>query len=549
MSFLDDLESKKTGDQHAISSVASKPESHGTGRNRFTDFLLTTKFANSSEAMVRRTWDDFVWMQEQLVKERVGIIVPVLPTKSPPSRNAEFDSTFAAEQEAALNRFIQRVVGHRELVDAPSLLPFFTANSSDWSAVKEKTNNADAAEVEASNHSSVNDKGDDQANTVVISSLAEVVPKKKGRLGQWWAAKRDERALRSKNLVLEETPVESKRFDDIQSYAEHLETCIRILAEDSQVVSQSQKTIAEKFKTMGASFAQIWGENELSSTSSSNMYQSLGHCWAEMSNECKRQSQFGMQHLQKPLEELLLDVSALKDALSNRKKVVYEYTKLVQEGRKMQQRMEGLRNQADMNQSSDQFYAMEREMRSHDAAEEERRKLKDLITDRLTRDVERFRIELHERVRDVMETYHREQVRLISEQSRLWEGSLPVLRAMDNSKSALPTGAQQADTPSLVISYTTAGASASFSKDQNEMAGAVPPNNQNVEPSVISEEARFSTSSSFDSIVIDESVPMGTAIATPPPPPSAPPPPPPGSPPPTPQSAESDAPEPYIASV
>ena len=195
MSFLDDDDSStlRVGNQHAISCLVSNGEVQRVGRvvnNKKVDYLLTTKFANAADSLVRRTWEDFEWIQERLVQERAGIVVPVLPVKRAVSRQAEVDPEFIQVRQEALHRFMQRVVTHEELVDAPSLLPFFTANVSDWTTTKEEARLKDIAAIEATNNSSVNDNNEEESNTVVLSAVEETGPqKKKTILGQWCPAK------------------------------------------------------------------------------------------------------------------------------------------------------------------------------------------------------------------------------------------------------------------------------------------------------------------------------------------------------------------------
>lgn len=553
MSFLDDEKPVNTGNQHALSSFVSNGEVQGKGRSSKVDFLVTTKFANDAESLVRRTWEDFEWVQERLVEERAGIIVPVLPVKKPPSRRAEFEVPFIQERQEALDRFMQRIIRHGGLVDAPCLLPFFTANVTDWAAAKEAARLKDLADIEAKNDSSVNDNDEEAANTVVISATAEVAPqRKKGVFGQWWSAKRDQIALRSKNLILEETPVESKRFEDMQSYADHLESCIQILTEDSKGLGETQRNASEKYKTIGAAFTQLWGEHELSNTSSSTMYQCLGDCWANLSKTMEQQASVGGSELEEPLDELALDVAALREALAKRKKVVYEYTKLVQEGRKMQQRMDNMQSMTDMNQASDVYFALEREMRVMDATIEERGRFKDIITERLTTDIERFRVEWHERMRQVMEMYQKEQARIQSEQHQIWQRSLPVLSKIDDARSALPTGAKKAEAPELTVSYTTSGATVAFVGNTNgvsdsHLAYMVPLESEPDAAAPISVESEgdgmSAKSGSFDSVALVEET---GEIA---PPPVAPPPPPSSPPPPVPPSDSHESSEPQIASL
>jgi len=474
MSFFDDLDDEAYntsggGDQHAISCSVTSGEVQTTTRlgPKRVDFLLTTMFANSSESLVRRTWEDFEWMQGRLVQERAGIVVPILPLKKATNRKSELDPAMIKERQEALDRFIQRIVTHQDLVDAPSLLPFFTANTSDWIAAKEVARLKDAATIEATNSMSVNDSNEDEANTVHISAAEEAaVPQKKGMLGQWWSEKRDRMALRSKNLILEETPVESKRFEDLQNYAEHLDTCIRILAEDSKKLTSAQRNMAENMKTMGAAFTQLWGEHELSNTSSSTMYQKLGDCWTNLSKRIEHQYTFASGNFEIPLEELALDVTALKEALAKRKKVVYEYTRLVREGRKLQQRFDTMQSSSHMNQMTDAFFNLERTLRTHDALVEERKVFKELITERLTRDIDRFRVEWHEKMREVMENYHKVQAQLFLDKTTLWDGVLPVLERVDGTRSSVPTGPRKVKGPELSFSITSAGARVSFTNSE-----------------------------------------------------------------------------------
>jgi len=69
----------------AVSTNVSRPEKHGSGRYAVVDYLVTTSFGNDfdntskdaatkgNESVVRRTFEDFQWLQERLVKERMGM--------------------------------------------------------------------------------------------------------------------------------------------------------------------------------------------------------------------------------------------------------------------------------------------------------------------------------------------------------------------------------------------------------------------------------------------------------------------------------------------
>ena len=57
----------------AVATNVSKPENHGMGRKQITDYLISTSFDASNESLVRRTFEDFQWIQNRLVQERMGM--------------------------------------------------------------------------------------------------------------------------------------------------------------------------------------------------------------------------------------------------------------------------------------------------------------------------------------------------------------------------------------------------------------------------------------------------------------------------------------------
>jgi hypothetical protein len=58
--------------QYALATSVSKPENQMIRRVKVTDYLITTSF-QKGESIVRRTFEDFEWVQLQLVEERMGM--------------------------------------------------------------------------------------------------------------------------------------------------------------------------------------------------------------------------------------------------------------------------------------------------------------------------------------------------------------------------------------------------------------------------------------------------------------------------------------------
>lgn len=452
--------------RYALATSVSKPENQGTGRAVVTDYLITTSF-DGAEALVRRTFEDFEWVQGRLVEERMGIIVPVLPTKRPASKKEKMSEEFISDRQEGLDRFLQRVIHHPDLVDSPSLLLFFTAGPVDWNAAKDKSH-GDGATLAVDRSADQ----DSDPNTIEIDAPgamhSPVERKSKGTLGGWFAAKRDQWALQKKNLNLEETPAEAKKFSDLHSYADHLETCVRILSEDHKEILTASDTLAEKCQTMGAAFTQLWGEHELSTTSSSTLYQSIGQLWNTLSKLGKDNVSSGKRHFESPVEDLIMDVLALKAALAKRKAAVFLYTKKTQEGRSLNDQMEKLRETNDFVGQQDKYYKLEKELRECDMIIDKSKKQCKLVTSRLSRDVERFRIEWHERMRQVLEIYHQKQLEYLQTQAQEFSSALPTLSALESRRADLPTGLKTIAKTDIKVQVTTSGAKASVATIESD---------------------------------------------------------------------------------
>jgi archaellum component FlaC len=259
-------------------------------------------------------------------------------------------------------------------------------------------------------------------------------------------------------LILEETPAASKKFGDLQTYSEHLEVCTRILTQDFEQMLSSYSSMAEKYQSMGAAFTQMWGEHELSTTNSSHLYQSLGQTWARVSKRIESRIVSGQRHFATPVEDLIMDVMALKAVLVKRKAAVYSFTKQTQESRSLQDQMDKIRQCADFTGQQDKYYQLEKDIRRSDLKLEEMRKRCELVTSRLSRDVERFRINWHERMRQIMEDFHKQQIEFLQQQSMDFSSALPALSSLDSERSDMATRLTSPVAKTEInMSYSTSG--------------------------------------------------------------------------------------------
>eukprot|EP00980_Cylindrotheca_fusiformis_P028248 scaffold22589_cov138-Cylindrotheca_fusiformis.AAC.11 len=475
--------------KQVVSVSVSRPEQQGKGRKKFTDYLVTTLFDNGAESLSRRSYEDFTWLYNRLVAESLGIIVPVLPERQPANGAEKFSEEFINDCQSVLDRFLKRIIAHPELVETTCLLKFLTSNPTEWKDVKEQQQQQlllDKDETGSADGSLHSSNADSNSGGLYIDADAAnhdplVVSKKKpGVMGRWLAGRAERKALNNPNFVMEETPAEAKKFRDIQEYSDHLEICIQILAEDAKAISESYRLQSEKLQTMGAAFKQLWGEHELSNTSASTMYQSVGDCWGSLHKHMEGQHSFATQFLDNPLEELFLDVVALQKALRMRKKVLYDYTKKSNQQKTLQSQMDKLKSVADLSAIADRYYNLENILKSKDIEVAEAKKLKETISFRLDKDIERFRIDFHARMAEVLQYYHTAQAKYLEGQAKLLLDAVPSISKMDSGRANLPTKAvPKVPAPELKLSFSSQGTSVAIddSKANNFMVGqvALPP--------------------------------------------------------------------------
>jgi PX domain len=451
-------------------AIVSQPEHHGTGRSKFTTFKIEADFGNEQKSTVRRRYSDFYWLQQQLLQERAGVIVPVYAHKTAPNIKIKFEEDFVNDRATVLGRFMTRVVDHSDLADATCLFQFLTLNPRDWVKVRELGDAEAAAAKRATSGSSIPDdesSAAEDANTIVIDAAelaTQPAQEKKRGWGQWMKDTRTKIAISRGTYQLEETPVEQKKRTDLEEYVDHLETCVQILSADVKGLIEAQEATAGKMQTMGAAFNELWGEHTLQNTSSSNMYQKVGDSWASLSRMTEKQAGVAKKELNDPLEELALEVLALKQTLAKRKSLLVEYTKAVKDNRTLQQQFEKLKYRDLSGAQQEQFFVLEKEMKASDMSLAKLKSFMDVVTYRLDRDVDRFRCDFHEQMRSVLHQFHASQFDFYANSvTTAWQAPLPFLKP--DKLDAAPSQPQlkvAAVAPTLKVYHTTTGAQVSF---------------------------------------------------------------------------------------
>jgi hypothetical protein len=153
----------------------------------------------------------------------------------------------------------------------------------------------------------------------------------------------------------------------------------------------------------------------------------------------------------------------LQNALKKRKKVLYEYTKKVKESRFLQSQMDNLKGVADLSAIAERYYNLENVLKSKDTEVAESKKVSETMSFRLNKDIERFRIDFHGRMGQVLQNYHTAQAKYHEGQAKIFLDVVPSIAKMESGRANLPTTeVPKVTAPTLKLSFSTIGANVSI---------------------------------------------------------------------------------------
>lgn len=123
------------------------PQKHLETLETYITFRLTTKVAriefNDNEYIVRRRYNDFIWLRQKLVECHPFCIIPPLPGKhSLMGQLDRYSKDFIIMRMKALNVFINRIVQHPILSCNEHFKVFITAKQSDFALHRKQRNHS-----------------------------------------------------------------------------------------------------------------------------------------------------------------------------------------------------------------------------------------------------------------------------------------------------------------------------------------------------------------------------------------------------------------------
>lgn len=354
---------------------------------------------------VLRRYSDFLWLYERLHKEKAGGIIPPLPEKQAVSR---FSPEFVEDRRRALEKFIRRVILHPELWEANCLLTFLRADDVTFQHAKNASKSEDASNN--SNHG-----GDMAASMGGAGAFNLTLTPKAGGIKKWFS---EAKTTFSGDLV---TSPDDDLFDEIERYIESLFIQMKRVSNQSTGLVRKSKEIANGLFEFGLAFHQL-GQSEGEELGAK--LQLMGGTADTLSAMAARQAEAELQRLEEPFKDYIKTIHAVKLALNRRHDKRVSYTALLHQIQTREVNLHRLR----MTPGSDaKAYSTEMSLQRYQAAANVAQEEYAECSQRVLREVDRFKREKAEEMKLVVLEFIRLEIEVNRGMERVWGELVPKL--------------------------------------------------------------------------------------------------------------------------
>lgn len=360
---------------------------------------------------VLRRYSDFLWLAERLSHERAGVIVPPLPDKQPVGR---FSPTFVEERRVQLERFLRRVAVHPELADAPALETFLRADDAMFQMAKQQ-------------------KGGGMANSMMMSQQQQSMmmhPQQQRMMMSPQSTKTDgiKRWFAETKTSIAGDLVKSPDddlFDEISRYVTGLDQQMKTVSQQASGLVRKGREIANGLFEFGLAF-NLLGQSE--GDGLGEALSKMGETADQLSVLSAEHAERELQQFEEPLQDYLKYIQSVKSALAKRHEARLRYSTQLADVEAKQGQLNKQRAQIG---SEAKAYATEMALRqAHDAAGVARDEFA-TVSQRLLREVDRFKREKSEEMRWTVLQYIQCQVEYNRRMEQVWTALIPQLERVE----------------------------------------------------------------------------------------------------------------------
>lgn len=473
--------------------TVTDPVQHSEGMNKYTSYRVQVRpphnlpptgespgsthapasnmdmFPPTHYSAVLRRYSDFAWLHSALQKERAGAILPPLPEKQAVSR---FSLTFIEERRGLLERFLRRVAVHPELYDSVALDTFLRADDAAFYTAKNAKGgvksmslshsvmygatvggggggmaesmtaaggggggmssmmmgagmggyDASASMTMSMNHGHAPNPYNPYAAAAAstLGASPHLPPKKKEGIKKWFAETKTSIAgelVRSPDDDL---------FLEIDRYVEGLEKQIKQVQTQATALVKKNKDIASGLFEFGVAF-HILGQSEADDLGKA--LSQMGAAADELSGVSLAHSEREMAQFEEPLKDYLRTIHSVKAALQKRHEKRLTYTTCLSEVNSKRTTLAKLRATPG---SEAKAYGAEMSLKRGEIAANVAREEFATVSQRVLREVDRFKREKGDEMRRVVLDYINLQIEYNQKMEQVWADLLPKLEAIQN---------------------------------------------------------------------------------------------------------------------
>lgn len=400
------------------------PQELGEGRNKHTYYRIdvhppSPKSSNSYNtatdpiSSVRRRYSDFQWLFQRLHAEKPGAIIPIIPHTQAMASAKRFSEELVEERRGHLERFLRRVQIHPELEGAPSLSAFFSPDAEVFEAAKKE------------NPSDVVDETLDETER-----LSEKV--------KHFFVKKTIQAKVMRGGELEETG-DGQQMQEIEQYLDTLENHVKSLSKATlylvSVSEETSKSMHELGQTLFGLHQTYDPESALRNNDNedkkSNLpsLKAISNVFASLSAINKVKYDENSIKVSQPVQDTEWSIKSARLAVKRRKERQLTYNTYLQQIKNRQAAIDKLNHNAALNPpspASDSKMA-EAQKLLDSARHSSRTALEELdsVTQRVFREMDRFKVGMDEELRKIYVQHAKVQVDYSQQLDGEWRKLLP----------------------------------------------------------------------------------------------------------------------------
>lgn len=339
--------------------------------------------------------------------------MPPLPEKQPVGR---FHAAFIEDRRRQLERFLRRLWVHPELYDAPSLDTFLRADDFRFQASKNSKGSVTSSMPQ---------------QPFSYAPMPATSPPKKDGIKRWFA---EAKTSISGDLV--RSP-DDELFDEISRYVNGLDNQMRNVTHQASGLVRKGKELANGLFEFGFAFNQL-GQSEADSLG--DALQKMGETADKLSVLSAEHAEQEMRKFEEPLQDYIKMIHSCKSALQRRHEKRLTYSTALSDVEGKRAALAKLRMQIG---SEAKAYGTEMSLRRAEEVAEGARLDFAATSQRVLREVDRFKLQKAEEMRQTVLQYIQLQVDYNRRMEETWAALLPQLEHVQLDAHYKPSLQQQ----------------------------------------------------------------------------------------------------------